>query len=204
MQGSAKTTSSQFSQGISTVLSAYICFEEHLLVTVSAFRMALLATNTTPTTSWDVSSALKTRKRICLSLNVSITGNLCASSSVRLYSWPSCTNMKLKTDPLLLSCLESHAYSDSWTEAWTWQKPYPIGASNTQSAEHCKLLSSFHKKRATAFNVRCLVHLLLLLWSPKAPKKCHDSIDDFGSWFCPPNRSWKEAWITRGIQLYGT
>ena len=154
MQGSAKTISSQFSQGISTVLSAYICFEEHLLVTVSAFRMALLATNTTPTTSWDVSSALKTRKRIGLSLNVSITGNLCASSSVRLYSWPSCTNMKLKTDPLLLSCLESHAYSDSWTEAWTWQKPYPIGASNTQSAEHCKLLSSFHKKRATAFNVR--------------------------------------------------
>ena len=148
MQGSAKTTSSQFSQGISTVLSAYICFEEHLLVTVSAFRMALLATNTTPTTSWDVSSALKTSKRIGLSLNVSITGNLCASSSVRLYSWPSCTNMKLKTDPLLLSCLESHAYSDSWTEAWTWQKPYPIGASNTQSAEHCKLLSSFHKKKS--------------------------------------------------------
>ena len=119
-----------------------------LLVTVSAFRMALLATNTTPTTSWDVSSALKTRKRIGLSLNVSITGNLCASSSVRLYSWPSCTNMKLKTDPLLLSCLESHAYSDSWTETWTWQKPYPIGASNTQSAEHCKLLSSFHKKKS--------------------------------------------------------
>lgn len=163
MQGSAKTTSSQFSQGISTVLSAYICFEEYLLVTVSAFRMALLATNTTPTTSWDVSSALKTRKRIGLSLNVSITGNLCASSSVRLYSWPSCTNMKLKTDPFLLSCLESHAYSDSWTEAKHDKSPILSAPATPKVLSTVSYFPLFIKKEQLPLTYDSLVHLLLLL-----------------------------------------